>query len=189
MFRNVSVAVAGSRSLSSSQSLLVSRLVSGLVKQGCFISVGCATGADEAAIKSLSPGQGQVFSAFGSGGQGACRWSAVSSVSQFSAKGGQVVWYSGGPLSRPLVARLSARTRAVAGAATVLVAFLGSPSSRGTLLACRVAVSRGMPVVVFPLGFPGAALPSVGAGRWLPLHGKGLWSGAWSWEESQEVLL
>jgi len=189
MFRNMSVAVAGSRSLSSSQSLLVGRVVTGLVEHGCFISVGCATGADKSAIQTLSPTQGQVFASFGPGGQGACRWSAVSAVARFSAKGGEVAWWSGGPPSLPLAARLSARTQAVAGAATALVAFFGSSAARGTRLACRVAVSRGVPVVVYPLGFPGTTLPSVGAGRWVPLSSQGLWSGAWTWEESQAVLL
>jgi len=48
------------------------------------------------------------------------------------------------------------------------VVFFASPSSRGSLLACRCALSRGLPVLAFPVGFSGSNLPVLGAGFWLP---------------------
>ncbi len=84
----------------------------------------------------------RVLSAFGPGGQGAGPASAVGPVLAFARAGGSVSWWCGGGASVPLGARLHKRTRAVVGAADAgLVAFFSSPSSRGTLLACRTAVA------------------------------------------------
>ena len=98
-------------------------------------------------------------------------------------------WWAGGPASVPLPARLAARTRAVVGAASSgLVAFLASPGSRGTVLACRLAAERGLQVVAFPLGFHGQQLSALGGGRWVPCERAGVWAAAWRWEPVSLLL-
>lgn len=188
------VAVCGSRSLPVSAGPLVGRVVSALLSGGSSLAVGCATGADAFALSSVLvagvPSRASVFAAFGQGGAGAAgSVSAVSVVSAAAAAGFSVTWWAGGPASVPVQARLSARTRAVVGAANSgLVAFLGSTSSHGSLLACRVAMARGLPVLVFPVGFHGHSLPSLGAGSWAPSGGGGVWSLAWRWVPGQGAL-
>jgi len=186
------VMVCGSRSVSAGARQLISQVVSGLLAEGRVLVVGCATGADEAALSAaLSAGcvsQVRVFAAFGPGGSGACRWSAVSTVSRFVEAGGQVTWWAGGKANAPLSVRLPRRTCVAVEAASCLVAFFSSPGSRGSRLACRSAVRGGLPVAAFPLGFPGARLPVLGSGEW-QLSGKsGVWADAWRWVPGQECL-
>lgn len=184
------VAIAGSRSVSSAGASVVSRVVRELVASGCSLSVGCCVGVDVAALSAVPVAALRVFAAFGPGGAGACQWSAVGPVSAFAAQGGSVVWWAGGGCSVPLAARLAARTRAVVSAASSgVVVFFASPASRGSALACRFAAGHGLPVLAFPLGFPGGALPALGAGAWSPAGGAGLWSGAWRWVPAQQGLL
>ena len=189
------VGVCGSRSLQVSAAPLVGRVVRVLLVKGASLAVGCATGADGFALSSVLaaglPSRVSVFAAFGPGGAGAAgSVSAVSLVSTVAVAGAPVFWWAGGPAGVPLQARLAERTRAVVGAASSgLVAFFGSPASRGSLLACRVTVARGLPVLAFPVGFPGQYLPSLGAGAWAPSGRAGVWSAAWRWEPGQGVLL
>lgn len=180
------VAVAGSRSLSSSFAPLVASVVRSVVGSGRVVAVGCCVGADSAVLGSGVPASSVLcFAAFGRGGVGSCSLSAVSAVSAFAAAGGSVSWWSGGGSSVALPARLSARTAAVVGAASVsCVVFFSSPSSRGSLLAASLAVGRGLPVFAFPCGFSGSALPSLGCGSWVAVGGSGVWSGAWRWSSS-----
>ncbi|MGJ0484383.1 MAG: hypothetical protein ACR65R_07600 [Methylomicrobium sp.] len=167
------VAVAGSRALPTSGSALVVRVASDLASSGASFAVGCCSGADAALLSavpgSVPPSLLRCFAAFGPGGEGAGPFSAVTAVRAFATSGGSVSWWAGGPASVPLRSRLAGRTRAVAGAADAgLVAFFGSPSSRGSLFACRCALARGLPVVAFPAGFPAAELPLLGPGAWVP---------------------
>ena len=173
MFSSGIIAVVGSRSLSASGLSLVSSVVSSLSLSGCSFSVGCCVGADEAALSALSgaprPSGSVVLSAFGPGGEGACSLSAVSGVSVWASAGGSVSWWAGGGASVPLSARLSSRTRAVVSAASSgVVAFFSSPGSVGSLLACREAGRRSLPVVAFACGFAGAP-ESLGSGEWSPV--------------------
>lgn len=166
------VAVAGSRVLSASGSALVVRVASDLAASGASLMVGCCSGADAALLSAvpayLPPSLVRCLAAFGPEGAGAGPASAVARVSAFAAAGGQVQWWAGGPASAPLRSRLADRTRAVVASADAgLVVFFSSPSSRGSLLACRCAVSRGLPVLAFPVGFPAARLPVLGAGFWV----------------------
>lgn len=184
------VAVAGSRVLPASGSALVARVVSDLAAGGASLVVGCCTGAD-AAVLSLVPGSVppslvRCCCAFGAGagGAGSCSLSALSAVSAFASAGGPVSWWSGGGAGVALPARLSARTRAVVCAASAgLVVFFASPVSRGSLLACRYAVASGLPVVAFPCGFSGSALPLLGVGSWVSVGGDGF-----GWVSGQAVL-
>lgn len=189
------VAVCGSRSLPVSAGPLVGRVVRSLLGGGASLAVGCASGADGFAISSaLAAGAASrlsVLAAFGPGGAGAAgSVSAVPLVTAAASAGARVAWWAGGPSAVPLQARLAGRTRAVVAAAGVgLVAFIGSPASRGSLLACQLAQARGLPVLAFPVGFPGQRLPSLGAGQWVPSGRDGVWSGAWRWDPGQGVLL
>jgi hypothetical protein len=170
------LAVAGSRALPASGSALVVRVASDLAAGGASFAVGCCSGADAALLSavpgSVPPSLVRCFAAFGPGGESAGPFSAVAAVQAFAASGGCVHWWAGGPASVPLRSRLAGRTQAVVDAADRgLVAFFGSPSSRGSLFACRCALSRGLPVVAFPVGFPPSNLPSLGAGSWAPCGG------------------
>ncbi|WP_456378823.1 hypothetical protein [Thiolapillus sp.] len=176
-------AVVGSRQLPSGGAALVGGVARVLVRSGGSLVVGCATGADAAVLNSVPSSLVLCLSAFGRGGAGSCRVSAVQQVQAHHAAGGAVQWWAGGPASVPLPARLRGRTAAVVAAANSgLVAFFGSPASRGSALACRMAAGRGLPVVAFPLGFHGLQLPVLGAGQWVPCERGRVWSGAWQWQ-------
>lgn len=185
------VAVAGSRALSPAGLALVQRVARVLVASGRSLSVGCAVGADAAALAAVPPSAARCFAAFGPAPAcaGAWRGSAAPAVAGFARAGGAVVWWAGGPMSVALPARLAARTAAVVGAASVsCVVFFGSPSSRGSVLAASLAVGRGLPVFAFPVGFVGSALPSLGPGSWVPVNGRGVWGLAWRWVPAQSGL-
>lgn len=184
------MAVAGSRSLPPSAFPLVARVASALVRSGRSLAVGCASGADLAVLSSGVPVSAvRCFAAFGPGGVGAWRCSAVSAVLAFAAAGGSVSWWAGGGPAVALVPRLAARTSACVSAASAgLVCFFASTSSRGSLLAASLAVGRGLPVLAFPVGFPGSSLPPLGAGSWLPVGGSGVWASAWRWVPAQAAL-
>jgi hypothetical protein len=190
MFRGGCVAVAGSRSLPAGGASLVASVVGDLVASGCQLVCGCATGADAAVISSAPVGSLRVFAAFGPDGAGSAgSVSAVSVVLQFARRGGWVGWWSGGQRGL-LRVRLAARTRAVVSAATAgLVVFPASPSARGSWLAARLAVGRGLPVVAFPLGFSPSQLPTLGSGRWVAVGVPGVWASAWRWLRGQENLV
>jgi hypothetical protein len=189
MFSAGVVALAGSRSLSVSGSRLVASVVNELISCGCALVCGCATGADAAVIGSAPVGSLRVFAIFGHSGAGSAgSVSAVSVVQQFARRGGWVRWWSGGQRGL-LRVRLAARTSAVVSAATAgLVLFPASPSARGSWLAAKLAVSRGLPVVAFPLGFSPSLLPALGAGRWVAVGAPGVWASAWRWVHGQENL-
>ena len=183
------VAVAGSRDLPASGSALVVRVASGIVGGGGSLVVGCCSGADAAVLSAvpgfIPPSLVHCLCAFGPCGMGSGSASAVAAVSSFAGAGGSVQWWAGGPASVALRVRLAARTRAVVAAAVAgLVVFFSSPSSRGSLLASLCAVSRGLPVVAFPVGFSGSKLPSLGAGSWAPFGSLG----GFKWVQNQAVI-
>ncbi len=183
------VAVAGSRALPASGSALVVRVVADLAAGGFSLVVGCCAGADAAVLSAVPcfvpPSFVRCFAAFGADGVGACGSSAVVPVSRFASAGGVVNWWAGGSSAEALPVRLAARTRAVVFSASAgLVVFFSSPSSRGSLLACRLAVGRGLPVVAFPLGFSAANLPVLGAGSWAAFGQ----NGGFKWVEDQKNI-
>ena len=170
-------AVAGSRSLPAGGAGVIAQAVAALPSGP--VAVGCCVGADAAVMAALPASWLAVFAAFGPSGQGACSLSAVGPVGLAVAAGAAVTWWAGGGSAVPLPARLAARTRAVVGAASAgLLLFPASPTSRGSWLAARLAVARGLPVVVVPLGFPPSALPLLGPGAWVASP---LVPGGWAW--------
>jgi hypothetical protein len=192
------VAVAGSRSLGASFAPLVGAVVRSVVRSGRSVSIGCCVGADAFALSALVPlvrvfpppaPRPVCFAAFGRGGVGSCSLSAVSAVSAFAAAGGSVQWWAGGDPSVALPVRLSSRTNAVIASASVsAVVFFSSPSSAGSLLACRLAVGRGLPVFAFACGFCPSLLPSLGAGSWVAVNSSGVWSSGFRWVSSQSYF-
>lgn len=159
-------AVGGSRSLPEGGEALLGEGVRALVASGAGVVVGCASGADAVALAACRPVR--VFAAFGPGGAGACRWSAVGRVALASGAGVPVSWWAGGGPEVPLPGRLASRTRAVVRAASEgLLLFPVSGSSRGSWLAAREASVRGLRVVVCPLGR--FVPPELGAGQWAPV--------------------
>jgi hypothetical protein len=86
------------------------------------------------------------------------------------------------------VSRLRGRSLALvrfvagSGSGAGLVAFVSSPGSRGSFLSVRAAAGAGLPVVVFPVGFPASRLPVLpGGGRWVPAASSGVWAGGFRW--------
>jgi hypothetical protein len=189
MFTGGVVAVAGSRSLPAGDAALVAEAARVLAGSGCSLVVGCCRGADAAVLSAMPASRVRVLCAFGPAGQGAGSASAVGPVLAFAASGGAVAWWAGGGPSVPLFARLARRTRAVASCASSgLVLFPSSPESRGSWLAAELAVARGLPVVVVPLGFAPSLLPSLGAGGWVRANASGVFGGAWRWVPGQGGL-
>lgn len=183
------VAIGGSRALSRPGCALVALVAPMLVGTCHSIVTGCCAGADAAAIGALygSPHL-QVFAIFDDRGCGAWSSSAVTPVRLASTSGARVSWLAGGPRTVPLVARLVARTAAVATACTSGAAvFFQGPGSRGSALLARLVAAKGLPVVAFAVGFPPSQLPALGAGSWLPL-GRSPWASAALWGPDQRPL-
>jgi len=174
------VAVAGSRGLGAEWAGVVGAVVRSVGRSGSAVGVGCCVGADAlalgAALASAVPCR--VFAAFGPGGVGSWRGSSVAGVAAAGAAGAPVVWWAGG--SGPLVRRLGARSRAVVSVSCGLVAFVsgGFAASPGSWGSVRFAVSRGLPVVVFPCG--SFSLPLLGSGSWV-VSGAGVWARGFRW--------
>ena len=155
-----SIGFCGSRSLPASARPLVSSVVQSVLSgsgtspacQPLRLAIGCSVGADSLVLSSVPEALlscVDVFSAFGFGGVGACRLSAVSSVLSVARAGASVRWWAGGLPSVPLHQRLALRSVALVRhlACTppaALVCFLSSPRSRGSLLACRLAARSGV---------------------------------------------
>ena len=74
--------------------------------------------------------------------------------------------------------------RVIAAADAGLVVFFSSPGSRGSLLACRCAISRGLPVLAYPVGFSSSELPLTGPGVWVSSGGYG----GFKWASKQENI-
>ncbi|MEM7015967.1 MAG: hypothetical protein AAF512_01350 [Pseudomonadota bacterium] len=184
-------AVVGSRGLPASFAPLVARVCRALVARshrfpcGASLAVGCASGADSFAVAAVPASAIRVFAV------APCLASASPRLrGPLSRPGLAVVWGAGGGSSVPPRATLARRTRAVVAAASAgCVAFLSSPDSPGSLLACRAAADRGLRVVVFPCGFVGSALPLLAAGgSWSPCSSGGVWVGAWVWSPAPDLF-
>jgi hypothetical protein len=183
-----SVGFCGSRSLPASAQPLVASVVSSVLSgSSARIVVGCSVGADALVLSSVpqsSLSRVSVFAAFGFSGRGACSLSAVPVVAAAGRGGAFINWWSGGRLSVPLRLRLALRSlalvRFLARRRSALVCFLSSPSSRGSLLACRVAVRLGVPVFIFCVGFSPSRLPRLGRGSWSLVQVAGSSACQWS---------
>ena len=178
-----SVYFGGSRSLAPSP--IVGQVVSAVLASGQSVSVGCATGADQQVIQSVSPSsfsQFRVFAAFSQSGAGSWSGSAVRQVQQFAAAGGSVSWLAGGGLQVPIVARLMSRS--VAGLAGASAAVFFSPGV-GSLKVAGVAVQRGIPVFAFSQSTPGS--PRGCAGSWVSSSFQAF--PCWQWSSAQLSLL
>jgi hypothetical protein len=182
-----SIGFCGSRSLPASAQPLVASVVSSVLSgSSARVVVGCSVGADALVLASVPPVslfRVSVFASFGFGGRGACALSAVPSVLAAARGGAFVNWWAGGRLSVPLRVRLARRSvalvRFIARRRSALVCFLASPSSRGSLLACRVAARLGVTVFVFCVGFSPSQLPRLGRGSWSAVQVAGLPACQW----------
>lgn len=200
------VMVCGSRALGASARPAVASVVRAALASGSRLVVGCASGADAAALAAaLAAGPGapvSLFAAFGQAGAGAAgRASNVRGVAAAVAGGLPVSWWAGGPASVPLRARLARRSLAAVrfaargGPGSSLVAFAAAlpprPFSSGPFPSCgsgswssvAAAALLGLPVSVVPVG----PLASVSPASLPPLPGGGgggVWVSAsrgWRW--------
>ncbi len=193
------VMLCGSRALPGAAVPLVGRVVAALLGAGSLLSVGCAVGADAAAVSAaVAAGAAprlQVWVAFGPvsaarhSAPGAWSGSAVSVVAAALRAGAAVHWWAGGPPTLPLTSRLVGRSlaclhsAAVGGPGSGLVAFVASLPPRafgpgawpscgsGSWASAGAAALLGLPVVVVPVGqLAGGSVSSLPA-----LPGGGAW--------------
>lgn len=181
------VLFGGSRSLPSSSAPLVRSWVAAALAAGCVhVATGCCTGADALVIHAAlahGPQCLRVFVAFGPGGLGSAgSVSAVADVAEASRTGARVSYWSGGPASVPVAARLAQRSAAAVRACAAVILF--SPG-RGSLAAtATTAASLGRPLYAV---CPVAPAPVPGhAGAWQPAQLFGL--PCWCWQPAQLSL-
>jgi len=166
----VKIHFGGSRNLSDFYDPQVHLVVTSVIQKGCFVNVGCATGADETIIEaalSESPAHLSVFAQFSFAGEGTFMFSAFTAVSLARKARAQVSYLAGGPLSVPLKARLMRRSKAALKGCDASVFFISQPYSAGSLKVAAEAVKQNIPVYVLPLGFDGQPVPLHGVpGSW-----------------------
>ena len=162
-----SVLFAGSRSLPDPALPVVASIVAAAAGawSGHF-RVGCAQGADAAALAALLrlglAGRVSVFSV-------APQSRSVSGVAAAAGAGAFVQWSAGGVAPVPVRARFAIRARAAAAGAAFGFFFFSSPGSRGSLLASAAVAGGGGQVFAFCFGFAGPPSPLPGQpGAWAP---------------------
>jgi hypothetical protein len=157
--------LCGSRALPGAAAPLVGRTVSALLDAGSVLSVGCAAGADAAAVSAaVAAGAAPrvaLFCAFGPvsppwaaarhTAPGAWSGSAVATVAAALFAGAAVRWWAGGPSSVSLSARLVRRSLAC-----VHSAACGGPGSGLVAFVCQLP----------PRAFAPGVWPSCGSGSW-----------------------
>ena len=159
---NKRVVLLGSRRLPAGGAAVIGRLVAGALGASWSLSVGCASGADRAAVRAaLRAGAAdrlRVYAVGGPDGRGyAGRASAFAGVLSASLAGASVRWWSAGPVSRPLRSRLVGRSIAAVRSAV------------------EVGISGGAVVGVVDAPPPHAFAPPHAGGVWLSC-GSGSWS-------------
>jgi len=181
------VSFVGSRGLSPTFYPLIKKIITSVINSDRLISVGCCTGLDAFVLSAAPVNKIYCFSAFGPEGEGSFIFSAVDQVKNFYNRGGEVQYWAGG--KGKLKHRLANRTKAVIYSTSVsTVVFFGSPNSKGSALACRLSIARGLRVYAFACGFSGEQLPLLNNGKWVCVGGSGVWSNSWYWKESQAVI-
>lgn len=174
------IAVIGSRTLPRSYQKQVSKVVRDLLSRGYAIGSGGARGADLFALKAL------VLS-------GACAGSKIFLPCQkieqtprecrywlkrFKDQGGMIIF---GPASHranrsEFVHALFLRSRKLVDHSSGIIAFIKG-QSRGSWFTISYAISKGIPVIVFPVN-GSSELKNIGSGRWVSLK---CWIGAFRW--------
>jgi len=173
------IGVIGSRSLPSSNSILVGSVVEDLLKRKCHIASGGAIGADEYCLSQLvhlgESSKGTLYSPW-------CTYEGFpvkvrALTRQFKQYGGSVIWGSlQGKEEYPIVRTgLLQRNMRLIEAVSGIVAFLHG-ESKGSLFTIRKALAGQLQVVVFCLD---CALPEFPNIKWKPLLCGGCWEGAY----------
>jgi hypothetical protein len=143
-----------------------------------------------AALGSAGPGGTIVFCAFDKTGLGSWKQSNVKGVMDAAQRGATVRWLAGGPLSYRLVVRLTRRSAAMVDSLDAagydehsgIVGWITGlpPSSPGSWGTVRLAISRGLRCVIFPVGWAPGLAPPFGRGRWVQA-GNGMWAQGLLW--------
>ena len=181
------VVFTGSRALRVAHTTLVGQVAIACVEAGTAqFAVGCAAGADAAALVALLAAQQapfvRVFAVGSQRGEGFPSTYTLPLIRNAQAAGCKVTWLAGGGLEKPLMKRLLSRTakcvRFIAEhPGGVLCAFFGAGRSSDTEFACKVALSCGLTVVAYTCGGKLPSLP--GSGQWVnapaPFSGGVVW--------------
>ncbi len=165
------------------------------------IHVGCCVGVDEAIIQLCMSIDAEVsiYTSYGPQQEGASStWSAVDTVQFAHVAGIHVTYWAGG--HGGFRSRVVARTRLVASKPGPTGAFIGffdrpATKSRGTLLACRTALSYDSTIYAFPR--TGDTLLDLGphtlatgkfleSGQWVTIADDGIWMHGYQWQPQQD---
>jgi hypothetical protein len=158
----IKIHFGGSRNLSDVFYPQVAQVISAVMQMGCFVHVGCATGADEAVIEAAlgcDPSRLSVFAQFSESGEGSFSASAFIPVLAAKKAGAPVSFLAGGPLSIPLKQRLMLRSLAALSGCAGSVFFLASSFSPGSLKVAAAAAKKNQIVYAIPCGFSGSPVP------------------------------
>ena len=173
------IGVIGSRSLPSSNSILVGSVVEDLLKRKCHIASGGAIGADEYCLSQLvhlgESSKGTLYSPW-------CTYEGFpvkvrALTRQFKQYGGSVIWGGLQGKEEYSIVRtgLLQRNMRLIEAVSGVVAFLHG-ESKGSLFTIRKALAGQLPVVVF---CSECSLPEFPNIKWKPLRCGGCWEGAY----------
>lgn len=186
-----SVGVIGSRTLSYQYSEHVGEVVEDLLSRQYHLASGGAAGADQFVIEHLLhlglSDRCTVYSAWKNYAGFPVKVRAM--MRQFKDYGGHLLWgFSNGNESAGLIkAALLMRNKRLVQACYGLVAFING-HSRGSLFTIKVAASKRMTLVVFPVvthpmpGMPHideTILPEIDYVKWVPLRCGGCWEGGY----------
>jgi predicted Rossmann fold nucleotide-binding protein DprA/Smf involved in DNA uptake len=175
------VGIVGARALPEEFKPKINEIVRYLVRKEYQIHTGGALGADlyalEALIALAAVQKGQLFSPWSSI-QGFPR-EVQKHVEYYVEHRGKVFWgLVPAHSSRSVaIAGLLSRNQRLVNASSGIVAFLYG-ESKGTINTIRIAIQRGLKVVVFVCG-GNAKLPEVSSGRWVALRCLAPWEGAY----------
>ena len=158
----IKIHFGGSRDLSDDFYPQVAQVIGAVMQMGCFVNVGCATGADEAVIEAAlgcDPSRLSVFAQFSETGEGSFSASAYVPVLAAKKAGAPVSFLAGGHLGIPLNHRLMLRSLVALSGCAGSVFFLSSSFSPGSLKVAASAVKKNQIVYAIPCGFSGSPVP------------------------------
>jgi hypothetical protein len=183
-----SLGIIGSRSLGYDMADRVGAIVEDVLERGYHIASGGAMGADQYVIERLLYlGRSESCTVYAAWRHYEGFPALVRAMMrQFKDYGGHILWGLSGDKKNDLGVKLALlnRNQKLVEACHGIVAFV-TGGSRGTIYTIKKAVSRRMPLVVFPVSmatmtstFDPGLLPDLPQVKWVPLRCGGCWEGS-----------
>jgi len=149
-----SISIGGSRSLSQYASLLAYRIGQILVRRGNYVSVGCARGADEAALRGaahIAPLLVRIYAVGEENGEGFYNSQIPDHIKTAVDLGCHIMWSAGG-IQGNIRQRLAKRSaHCVSSGVHGAIFVIGTKPSVGSWGAAKVAVKHHIPLYVCPV--------------------------------------